>query len=506
MRWLFRSSNLTLVSAALAIGAVAIVLWPRPVAPRILPVPVPEGDAEVVWLYAATATANWERFVTAVSAAARHLASDEPRIDLHCDDSAAFPAATTAIPELVLTGPGSARLHIRWYKLTSDSKTRDWVDAWKQRTPRPLAVIGGSSSDLAIELAESLRTSGESAPILLLTMATSDEVQVADGSRHPLTSLYPDKTFRFCFTNRQMADVVTSFIWGQDDLRPDSDPVYVAVWEDDPYSVDLTDRFCEALRRTGGPDWMPPTPERIPFSVGPFLHPNRWESEAANGLLDKVSQSPSQRRPLLVLPASTQPARRFLRALDRTAPETARRFVVATGDGIAFNALYRDRNVAWHVQDLPVPLVAFCHRNPVDEAAGFQTENVAADNPNRGSPGTGTEDLLLYRDLVEALVQAAFHGDRLTLDPAALAAQLRQTRMGNNGRLCFDSGRPLFDDHGNRKSGTGEHVVCLRPRADRDRVLPQAELTVWALHRGGGARWLPARSPLTVTYGQTPSE
>src|SRR5262249_62387786 len=49
--------------------------------------------------------------------------------------------------------------------------------------------------------------------------------------------------------NRQMAGAVTGFIYGDERLRPDADPVYVVVWEDDAYSKDLTGRFSEALRR-----------------------------------------------------------------------------------------------------------------------------------------------------------------------------------------------------------------------------------------------------------------
>ena len=66
-----------------------------------------------------------------------------------------------------------------------------------------------------------------------------------------------------------------------------------------------------------------------------------------------------QRRPLLVVTGQSQPSRRFLRALARSAPEAARRLVVATGDAIAFNTIYRDRQVAWPIQELPFALVFF---------------------------------------------------------------------------------------------------------------------------------------------------
>src|SRR5207253_6398146 len=94
----------------------------------------------------------------------------------------------------------------------------------------------------------------------------------------------------------------------------------------------------------------------------------------------------------------SQPARRFLRALLRRDPVESRRFVVATGDAIAFNTVYQDRNIAWSIQDLPFALVFFCHRNPTDPKAGFPIDGKVrpADVNGAVSEAPGTEDLLLY--------------------------------------------------------------------------------------------------------------
>ena len=64
-----------------------------------------------------------------------------------------------------------------------------------------------------------------------------------------LSGLYAGPTFRYCFTNEQMADAVTQFIWQRDDLRPDSDPVHVVHWHDDTYSRDLMLGYLESLQR-----------------------------------------------------------------------------------------------------------------------------------------------------------------------------------------------------------------------------------------------------------------
>src|SRR5213596_3404766 len=83
---------------------------------------VPAGDQEVAWIHAATSGASWERFVAGVHRARREWP------ELQVDDSRAFLDQTTAVPEVVLGVAGcDARLHIRWYKLTSETVVAQWV-------------------------------------------------------------------------------------------------------------------------------------------------------------------------------------------------------------------------------------------------------------------------------------------------------------------------------------------------------------------------------------------
>jgi hypothetical protein len=318
-------------------------------------------------------------------------------------------------------------------------------------------------------------------------------------------------------------------------------------WEDDSYSRDLIEGFWRALRSQtaleaarlwawanggvvlGGPPGVggvfpvhhagpkasrfamsiPPTPQVVDSSVGSFSGANPFEAKVARDTIEQLlaleeAGRPPQARPLLILTGQTQPSRRFLRSLEGYAPQPARRFVVATGDALAFNTVYRDSQVAWHIQDLPYPLVFFCHRNPIDEAAGF-----------RPGHATGTEDILLYEDIIEALALAAAAP---VADAGALAERLRQTRLGADGRLGPGTdGLPLFDAGGNRRSGTGEHVVCLRPRVVRadpagrpavERVMPEAAIEVWAW-RGtapAGHVWRRVGEPLVVLYDDFPGD
>jgi hypothetical protein len=259
---------------------------------------------------------------------------------------------------------------------------------------------------------------------------------------------------------------------------------------------------------------LPPT-QLIDSSVGGFLKPNRYEMKVAGDLLDQVGQH-KQNRPLLIVTGQSAPTRRFLHALALSAPELARHFVVATGDGISFTNVYRDRQVAWPIQDLPFKLVFFCHHNPIDADAGFRPLP-----DTRGTPAvlgsaatTGTEDVLLYADIIEALVQAFRRDDSPCGSAGELAERMMALQLGE-GRIGYaPTGRQLFGRYGNRLSGGGEYVVCIRPcfQGERvlpdgtrvplapdaavapdtliERILPEAVIEVWAWRPGAdGATW-----------------
>jgi hypothetical protein len=522
--------------AALTAGALIFVVGPNWLGGAGNPAgvrPVPSGDAEIAWMNPATNAVAWERFVAAI----RRAEADKEFGLTIVDESNAFPDQTTAVPELAVTvrdQPG--KLWFRWYKLTGDLGTTQWVEALAQRDPPPLAIIGGGSSDRARDLAhdlEQVRPKIAKPPVLLLTTATAESVEI-DGEKRDLMQIYPGRTFRFCFTNKQMAEAVTDFIWSRDELRPDAEPVYYVRWADDPYSEDLFDRFRDtiasspyreeldrtrtaqqaawAARVIGGlampqldilhAAWDEPVPAPprwsapILYSEGDFGQPSFWDAEAAEKLMDEYFQHPTQRRPLLVLPANPATGRRFIRALMRVAPTEAGRYVVATGDGIDFSTIYRDRRLSWPIQDLPVTLILFCHRNPVDPSA-FQLEQTGGvrhriPNPT-GKTSTSTQDLLLYQDIVETLARAAYRDGPLDTDADALATTLCGATWGD--------GRPRFDAVGNQVGGSGEYVVWLEPVREGDRVRPDAVIQVWGRSTDpqGSRRWVLERR-LNVPY------
>lgn len=463
--------------------------------------PVASGDHEIAWIHAATNTATWERFV----AGARQCKREWP--DLVADVSGAFLDMTTGVPEVSLSMHGSERrLRIRWYKLTSETGIEHWVRELAARDPPPLAILGGGSSDRARDLALALKKQDGwkgSPPLLLITTATADAVQVESEAGSPpmagqpdppkLTAIYAGRTFRFCFQNSQMAEAIVDFVWSQPDLRPHGDPsriarragvswagakrldtflgtfgllpplvptqVFTVGWDDDPYSLDLAERFQRVLIH----------PERgvnnvteyyNAYSVGDYNEPNRQEAGVVTKLAQDISHSPRERR-MLVLPTLVQPARRILRKLAISNPAAVRNVVAVTGDSINFNNIYRDRHVTWNVQEMPLPLVFFCHQDPVAwDDVNWQTPDLAR------RARSATDDVLLNSEMLRLIV-TAWPSTRTPTDPDDFAKNLRGLSPA------------FFAPDGNRLGGSGEFVVCLRPHFKGEEVLPSATVEVW---------------------------
>ncbi|MBY0228436.1 MAG: hypothetical protein K2W96_04060, partial [Gemmataceae bacterium] len=531
MKWIIRPAVLV-AAAVLLLGAAAwLVLQAEsvPAVPR--PLAVEAGTREVAWLYPATSGTAWERLVLAIKRAA-------DRLGLEAVETRADASSPLAVPEASLRWPGGA-LVFRWYKLTSAWRASAWAEALAGRSPPPAAVISGSSTHWAREVALALRAQQDrlpedERPLLLLTSATADNVSVSreeeesgpplerargqEGEPVRLHSLYKGRTFRFCFTNRQMASALTRFVWSSPDLRPDADPAFLVQWTDDSYSRDLfagyqrvldwraSDNvlqqafalagrgtvaappfaypawFASGFRHTGSQQM------RIDSSVAPVASPNPFEARAVRDLLDVVARGEA-RRPLLAVTGQAGPTRRFLRDLARSAPLTARSFVVVAGDSIGFDTVFRDRMATWPVQELPFDLVFFCHRDPVSAEAGF--------DPRAKGGTNGTEGVLLYQDIVESLALASRSSDDLKTGLEMLNYAV--------GRATTGPGVPLFDKEprrqGMRQEGTGEHAVRLRPEFDGERVLPRAALEVWVRStEAEGLRWRRAAPVLEVGY------
>jgi len=501
---------------------------------------LPSGDREIAWLHNPTAFETWQNFVWGVKRA--EMSGDGDPDGLSIDDSGAFPDKTTAVPELVIRRTGFAgALRIRWYKVTDATTQEDWVNALARNNPPPLAILGGWSSDRARTLADAMRDANWVAarPLLFLTTATADKVDPdeVDGARGDLgpnlISVY-DRSFRFCFTNRQMADSVTDYVFSDPTLRPgpivwpglravgtsvasawvgiatlaansfpptESIPAYAIEWRDDPYSTDLSFKFRESLQhRAGALAYLPQlamTTHSVPFSTGRYTRPNPAEAQVAEHILANLP--PPGMRSVLVIPTVSAPARRTLRTLVQGDPSAGRQLVALTGDGMGVNTFFRDREFAWPTRSIAIPLVLFTHADPFGwDAPGSPSPpplGYELSAPGAGLMRSSTEDIRLYTRLTRVVTSAAFPNG----DPAIVgSSDMLNNRLRNLTPAFFAS-------TGDRLSGTGEHVVVLRPGFSitpmQGKSNPDGVLEVYA-RVSGNSGWIRVHSrPLSRADG-----
>jgi hypothetical protein len=481
------TASLLIVAVLGGLGGL-FVWWNREQSPPSRPRPVPDGDQEIAWLHTPTAYESWDHFVRAL----KRIERSRTIPHFYVEDAHAYPQRTTAIPEVVIgRSDRIGRLHIRWYKVTDAVPQGRWVELLLRRSPAPLAIIAGWSSDRAAELAEALREAQHpDKPVLLLTAATAEQVAtdaaMTGPAGPPLVTLY-DRTFRFCFSNRQMAEALTDFLLSEPSLRPHAGadpwllatgtawcnpwaalatllspeiPAFAIDWQDDPYSLDLSLHLRRELTRRcptlpGGPRLIV-IRSQIPFSTGSVHQPNAAELDAISHLLQHLPPPP--RRTVLLLPTVTVPARRVLQALVREESEVGQRLVAITGDGISVNTLFRDREVAWPIRSMPIPIVLFAHADPFAWDRGEEgdrlTDGYALPAPLPGQVCPTTEEVEHLRRLMEVLVTAAY-----TADPPLLISRAEQLYQALRTLQP-----PFFDTAGNRQGGRGEHIVVLRPQ------------------------------------------
>ncbi|HKB02680.1 MAG TPA: hypothetical protein VKD90_10700, partial [Gemmataceae bacterium] len=297
--------------------------------------------------------------------------------------------------------------------------------------------------------------------------ATANRVMDPDTYRQEsLLQLYPGRTFRGCFTNEAMARAVVDFVWQPEhDLKPTGKPearAYVLAWQDDPYSVDLAEQFDLRFRERKDPPRTVLDP--IAYSVGTFADPNPAEQEVMARILPDLASHPDDRA-LLVLPAVTQPARRAIRAFAADSPLIGQRLVAVTGDGVSFNTVFRDADVAWPVQELSIPLVFFAHQDPVawDSETGEGLDRRSA-----------TDDVLLFADMIRVIAEAIYIGDKVK-HADKLMAKLKAQQPG------------FYTPDGERRTGEGEYIVVLRPHfGEGGRVLREATYEVF---KREGGQW-----------------
>jgi hypothetical protein len=496
-------------------GVYLVILGPEATLTQVTVATIEPGDQEIAWLHPATNATTWERFVAGMK--------ELPGLEL--DETAAFPEDSMKLPAVSLSKKGiPGRLWIRWYKLTGLRTTEVWVNDLCRRRPLPLGIVGGGNSERAREVAMQLahqrrrldrdflekakrsKTPNTAAvtlpqlPVLLITNATADLVQHPDFGTIDLMYIYTDRSFRFCYTNRQMAEAVCDFTREQisqdSSLQITSSRISLLSWQDDPFSGDLAQQFAENWMIPTGSTPAPSTwSRRIAHSIGSLNQPNRLEAQAISELVKDSAAATVRGRELLVIPGAVAPVRRILRGLLRTDPNERFLWVATAGDAIDWNTIYRDRRLTWPIEDVPFPLILFMHRNPVERNLshdhGFRPE---VEPPVLATP-TGTDDLLLYRDISQALVHACFQDGKLLDDSDMLVFRLREEKD--------EQGFSIFDALGNRSGKGGEYITLLRPLFDGLQLLPRSQIEVF--NRDPGTQQWKKIESLQADYGSTGS-
>ncbi|MSQ96737.1 MAG: hypothetical protein EXR98_19585 [Gemmataceae bacterium] len=514
-----------------------------------------DEDQEIAFIEPATSTDDWSRLVTAVKLVQQdwpRINPSLPRLKISLDD--AFPSLTAAVPEIVLSlsTSGHQRLRLRWYKISGEHDAASWIRKLNARAHPPLAIVGGATSDRALRVARALQATypdpDQPAPMFLITTATAEKT----AEETPLIEEYPKRSFRFSFTNQRMVEAILKFVqqtpnlWVHKtadpqtlagavasmigaadplhelavfgsflDLRPPSYTMHAVYWEDERYSKDLTDLFRKEFEKRY-PAGRFNDQGGIAYGVGDFSSPAPLEQSAVGTFLAE----PIAPHSFLVLPTQTVRMRRFLINL-RQSPLDARNLVVLNGDAISFHSVFRDRDVVWNIVDLPYSLVFFAHRNPIERAAGFTDskkgrQDAADVFPQRTT--TGTHDILLYRDVLEAILYAAYDQGRLLGDSLEVRKRLQatawyqppiETAKEDFARVCNPrvhtldpKVRTFFSKKGDRKRDTGEHIVWVKPSFTEDRVDRTSTISVWSMipNTKGDVWQVVKPSPFPVDY------
>ena len=281
--------------------------------------------------------------------------------------SSAFPSESATIPEFRVRFKTKSLIW-RWYRDDEDSLVTEKL---LQRNPPPLALVGGTSTDSAKQLAESLALAKTSRflekPVLMLTTATADYLNYTGGSEPKqikLLKLHEGLTFRAGFSNNHMAKVLIDFLKSQSVWTGPLPAPWIMKWEDDPYATDLMKAFHTSWENLPG---LHKSTTEIPYSIaikssiGGITRPNEDETYAASVFIERASKFTNLESNWLVLCGQILPSRRLLKVMSRGTESRMRGLTVVAGDTLGFNTIYRDWQELWPSIDLPYRLVFFCH-------------------------------------------------------------------------------------------------------------------------------------------------
>ncbi len=498
---------------------------------------VPAGHQEIAWISPATNGDAWERLIAALELLQREARAPaqpgtsapalDPTFRVNFDN--AFLPLTADVPEVSLSFADApdAKLWIRWYKLSGENPSSSWFEKLSRRASASVGHRRRGDDGPRLFQARALQKIRAAwpgpAPLYFITTATAERYdprefqtgEIPHNTWPKLMEVYAGRTFRFCFTNTRMVEAVLDFVSQNLQLaaqrrairrslpasslrqRPSArSPCSVPPATCNLFSYPrLFGRTTAIPRiwarsscndsRTRPPPKMCPSPTftTITFTIASATFWNRtpkkhWQwaftwlaigNCATSGNCWRCQRALSAPGAFCVPCAGRLPWRH---ATSSSSLATALSSITSTGIA-SLPGTSRICPSHWSFSAIATPST----RLP---ALGRKD--------TEGTPSnTGTQDVLLNRDIIETLIHAAFDGQHLVADAEVLHERLRHTRW-SKGRVLNEmkestAGVPFFDATGNRQPDTGEHIVWLRPVLQGSRNLPEAFLTVW---RQGG--------------------
>ena len=404
-------------------------------------------------LFPGTDEDDWLQFVHGVELAARELG---------------LPAEHRLADYECLVQLHQAPVLFRWYPEVGTGGLRRRVRQLCQSHRPPLALIGTNHSSLTSAVAHELACVEDKslAPVLLIGYATADEI----------VNTYPERSFRFGFNNSHQARTVVQRLRGLYDERrlveTQVKPLIVQV-RDDPFSMDLANRFACELRQAFGAEPIGPAEAMANDGQG---HPDAWSLETSTGsygsaneeeknlarkIVDKLIAEPDSEW-ALVLPFGIAQFRRFSSAMheallseDLSKTRTLRDHVVMlSGDSMSYYEFREAQSNGLAPAETLGPVLFFSHVNPI--APG-----------KSGAPDRYTPIQRFYRDMVLAVLSSLPElGEEP--QPAQLVQALARYHQA-------DSKTPFFNEHHERRQGGGAVVAVPRPKEGRfELLLPRA--------------------------------
>jgi hypothetical protein len=265
-------------------------------------------------------------------------------------------------PASVVVSTSSGRaIRFTWCQARGSLETRNAVRRLLAGRSPPIACVGSANTALTIELALALGEAGAAArPLLLLPWATSNRATVA-AEPVRLLDLLPGRMFRFCPSNREVAELAIDCVMREHAGR-DPGRILMAIDSADPYSIDLAAAFRAAIEARG----LAPPIESLSAvdgaPAGVSSSPTASEARRAEQIWRAAGALRAGRSVWVLLPFQEEPARRLLEALatsSKTAAGLDPHVEVVCGDGIGLERLWQFAGVrglrVWCVTPATVP-------------------------------------------------------------------------------------------------------------------------------------------------------